>query len=198
MSEDLRKLAEELVEKQEYHVVVGYPRIKLLAADYLRSLDKLAEAEIALRAPALKRFWTKVEKTDECWNWTASRNKDGYGQFKVQGSNLSLAHRFAYEQLVGPIPEGLTIDHLCRNRACVRPAHLEAVPMEENHRRGRPGRFGGRQKQPYCKRGHPMDGPGSDVRISGTTRNCRICNRMRNREIREAARAALSPQEPSE
>ena len=73
-----------------------------------------------------ERFWAKVDKTDDCWLWTANRTNAGYGHFWLD-RRMVLAHRFAYELLIGPIPDGLTLDHLCRVRACVNPAHLEAV-----------------------------------------------------------------------
>lgn len=87
------------------------------------------------------RFWSYVRKTgpDECWMWTgaicgAPRGK-GYGHLNI-GGRLVMAHRFAYELLVGPIPEGLVLDHLCREQYCVNPAHLEPVTQRTNVHRG--------------------------------------------------------------
>jgi len=82
----------------------------------------------------MERFWSKVEKTVSCWLWTASTRR-GYGQFVINNKPTP-AHRFAYEQLVGDIPRGLQLDHLCRVRNCVNPEHLEPVTSRENILRG--------------------------------------------------------------
>lgn len=111
------------------------------------------------RTPELEaRFWAKVQKTSTCWNWTASRSGKGkYGQFFVFKKNgrpyMALAHRAAYELLIGPIPEGMTLDHLCKNTICVNPAHLEVVTRGENARRGLPKNA----KKTLCPKGHPYD-----------------------------------------
>lgn len=76
------------------------------------------------------RFWKKVNKTEGCWIWTASTT-GGYGQFWT-GTHTVRAHRWSFEQAHGPIPEGLVLDHLCRNRACVRPEHLRACSQRQN------------------------------------------------------------------
>lgn len=73
------------------------------------------------------RFWAKVAKTDGCWNWTAFVNPDGYGRFRT-----ALAHRVSYEWANGPIPQGMTVDHMCFNRRCVRVEHLRAVSRRIN------------------------------------------------------------------
>lgn len=85
----------------------------------------------------LERFMEKVQEenaADPCWLWTGALNSRGYGHFGV-GSRVVRAHRWAYEHFVGPIPEGLTVDHLCEQKRCVNPEHMEAVTPEENHAR---------------------------------------------------------------
>jgi hypothetical protein len=82
-----------------------------------------------------ERFWNKVNKTDTCWLWTGALQSRGYGSVGIGNHRTGLAHRVAYEALVGPIGDGLTIDHLCRVKSCVNPAHLEPVTSAENIRR---------------------------------------------------------------
>lgn len=81
--------------------------------------------------PRKERFWSKVEKTETCWNWTGCVLKSGHGQTWFNGKQI-YAHRYFYELLVGKIPEGLVIDHLCENKRCVNPEHLEPVSDSEN------------------------------------------------------------------
>ena len=104
------------------------------------------------RVDMAERFWAKVRKTETCWLWTGCL-VGGYGQFSTIRPKRAKAHRLAYEMLVGPIPSGLTLDHLCRNRACVRPSHLEPVTDEENRRRGN-GFAARNARKMACKRGH--------------------------------------------
>lgn len=123
--------------------------------------------------PLEVRFFAKVEKTDSCWNWTACTNDNGYGLIWVYEAQTKLyAHRVSYEIHVGPIPEGLHIDHLCRNRGCVNPDHLEPVTGAENNRRVAVLRT-------HCPQGHPYDG--DNVCIYRGHRRCRACDRERHR-----------------
>ena len=85
-----------------------------------------------MRKSAEERFWSKVEQTDGCWNWTKGGHPSGYGTFCHQGKNVP-AHRYSYQLANGSIPAGLSIDHICHNRGCVNPAHLRAVTHKQNH-----------------------------------------------------------------
>jgi hypothetical protein len=140
------------------------------------------------------RFWAKVDKTDGCWLWTGALYRNGYGQFGAAWRESSnwLAHRFAYEALVGPIPDGLHLDHVkdrgCTSRACVNPAHLEPVPPRVNVQRGEPA------TKTHCVNGHPLSGEnlyrGPDGR-----RQCRTCRRIagaRSSAKRSEAQAAYA------
>lgn len=81
------------------------------------------------------RFWAKVDALGPCWLWTKGKTANGYGRFGVTSKDKRLAHIFAWTTLVGPVPEGLQLDHLCRVRLCVNPDHLEPVTPQENWRR---------------------------------------------------------------
>lgn len=128
----------------------------------------------------LQRFWAKVDVRgeDDCWLWTAALATGGYGLYGVD-QRMKLCHRFAYELLVGPIPDGLQIDHLCRNRRCVNPSHLEPVTCRENVLRGM-SRAAVNARKTHCPQGHAYDDDNTYITPVGG-RNCRACKRARNK-----------------
>lgn len=129
------------------------------------------------------RFWSKVyADTSGHWLWTAYRDRDGYGTFYLEPRKRK-AHRLAYEDLVGPIPEGKQIDHLCRVRACVNPLlHLEAVTSWQNNHRS-PTHYANKAHCPY---GHAYDLV--NTLYSKGRRYCRICRRRLDRAHKERMR----------
>ncbi len=123
-----------------------------------------------------QRWWSCVDKTEGCWLWLGVPNASGYGTLKVEGRTV-LAHRFGYEMLIGPIEVGKLLDHLCRNRRCVRPDHCEPVTSQVNTLRG--DTLAAREAaQTHCMRGHALAG-GNLINRRDGKRACRACNRER-------------------
>lgn len=127
------------------------------------------------RPSVADRFWSKVQKADECWMWDAARTRWGYGYFYADG-RLQHAHRVAFELVRGPIARDLEIDHLCRVKACVNPAHLEPVTGTENRRR----EMADRERVRACPRGHAYT-PENTYTDPRGGRRCRMCMRALRR-----------------
>lgn len=127
----------------------------------------------------LHRFRAKLQRSPGgCWNWIGARKPTGYGNFWYAGKTV-LAHRFAWEALVGPIPDGLTVDHICRNTSCVNPAHMEIVPFAVNLLRGECPPAANARKT-HCPQGHQYGGDNLHI-TRGGRRHCRTCKRDRAR-----------------
>jgi hypothetical protein len=133
--------------------------------------------------PLAERFAEKVERLDDgCWRWTGHTDAAGYGRLRGHGrdSPVLYAHRFAYEQAKGAIPERHTVDHLCRNRWCVNPDHLEAVTVRLNTMRGESPNVQ-RHRTGVCSRGHEQNDTNTQYKSDGTVAYCRICRNERRR-----------------
>ena len=128
----------------------------------------------------MDRFWNKVNKTDTCWLWTASKTHQGYGYFRLDG-RMQKAHRVSYKILKGQIPNKMMILHSCHNPSCVNPEHLRIGTNQENMRdmsnakRGNAGLT-------HCKNGHEFNEINTRY---GKQRTCRICDKLRNQNRRK-------------
>lgn len=125
-------------------------------------------------------FWNKVVRTATCWDWNGTLTPSGYGVVHTKHrGGVKGAHRIAFELMRGPIPAGMVLDHLCRNRRCVNPQHLEVVSRAENTMRGY-GVTALQARQTHCHRGHPLDGANVSVgrQKSHTYRRCNACRRV--------------------
>jgi hypothetical protein len=127
-----------------------------------------------MKAASIQRFWAKVDKRgeDECWPWLANKLPKGYGTIRID-KRRCYAHRVSYELHRGPIPEGMQIDHLCRNPGCVNPAHLEVVTPRENVLRGN-GLSAQNARKTHCPKGHPL--VSGNIYRSENGRRCRECH----------------------
>lgn len=130
-----------------------------------------------MRPTPLERFMKFVAVIGECWEWTGSIHPEGYGRFRLKLKMVG-AHRAAYEFFIGPIPDGLSIDHLCRNRKCVNPSHLEAVTSKENTLRSPINTAAINRRKTECCRGHVFTDQTTALVDTGrgrVGRRCLVC-----------------------
>jgi hypothetical protein len=164
----------------------------VLALGFIAKLYSMVRC-YCLAMGAQEKFWARVDRTGTayptpervmgpergpCWLWTTGKDRrrpggEGYGRFKFNGKWV-LAHRFAYERLIGPIPDGLTLDHECRVRPCCNPEHTDPVTNRENILRGN-GTAAQHARQTHCVRRHEFDEANTRLRTDGS-RACRACN----------------------
>lgn len=142
----------------------------------------------APKRPAIDRWRDGFDVVGECWVWRGAKSTKGYATFRDDSGKKVSVHRFAYQQFVGPIPDGLVLDHLCRNPGCCNPAHLEAVTNQVNVLRGARGQV--KLTVTHCKRGHEFSTENTRIDAHGS-RNCKTCARDRGRiyDRQRAARA---------
>lgn len=129
-------------------------------------------------------FTNKIDYSGDHWLWIGATQTQGYGSFGYEGKS-HLAHRWSYEQLIGPIPEGMVIDHLCRVRSCVNPAHMEVVTPEENNTRGHQARGW------FCRFGHDLQEVGTYERRRETgevTNECLACRAIARKRHQDRER----------
>lgn len=136
------------------------------------------------------RLWSIPEPNTGCWLWLGVLSEDGYPKMVVKGRRV-FAHRVAYSEMVGAIPDGMQLDHLCRTRCCVNPDHLEPVTQQENIARGRAGEHN--RSKTHCPSGHPFDETNTrwHVTTRRTWRSCKTCDTQEQRD-RYARRKAVA------
>lgn len=146
-----------------------------------------------------ERVFAKVDASGDCWLWTGAQNGTGYGHMQVERGRFRQAHLIVYETLVGLVPPGQQLDHLCRNKSCVNPDHLEPVRPSVNTARAPKPVFDRRAvakrgtdhylgRRTSCKNGHPLSG--ANLLVLADRRLCRTCADAYQAAYRQRRRAA--------
>lgn len=159
-------------------------RTRRLCSTHYEQLRRAGLLAVREKGP-VERFWTWVDRTSKCWLWTGSKSTGGYGRVFWDGKQRQ-AHRIAYELVTGAIPGGMELDHLCRVRHCVNPAHLQPVTQKENLRRGiSPTALNGQKT--HCGNGHEYTP--ENTRIIPKGRRCKACDHQRGVQKAAAEKA---------
>lgn len=153
-----------------------------------KELSCMAHKKVEFSMEKGGKIDVRIKKTKSCWNWIGHVTPDGYGIIRFGGKNYR-AHRLVYELLVGKIPTGLVCDHLCRNKKCVNPKHIEPVTSKVNTLRGT-GLTAQNARKKDCKRGHPLSGKNLKIIRGRTYRTCRACHNELWRILRMRKRTA--------
>jgi len=180
----------------------GCERAKLVARGLCRRHYGLF-LQTRVRQTTEERFWSRVNKAGAvpeyaphlgpCWEWTAGKVPEGYGTITIDG-RITRAHRYSHEQLVAEIPEGLFMDHLCRNRGCVNPSHLEPVTPRENALRAVGSPTADNSLKTHCPSGHSYDEQNTYWDKKG--RQCRACARERGLKRYYARKRSIGSERP--
>jgi hypothetical protein len=151
-----------------------------------------------MRKTPEQRFWRYVDKNgpvwngSHCWIWTRGKFTNGYGAFTLKDHMVG-AHKYSYELLNGKIPDNLEPDHLCRNKSCVNPSHIEVVTHRENVKRGILPEINKLRARAitHCNHGHPFDTANTHISVDGW-RVCRICQRLKTVRYRAKIQKEVS------
>lgn len=164
---------------------------------HYRRYIKSGSTDAPFRMTDEERFMSKVDKGDGlgCWEWIGDKSYQGYGRFTFGNNPAVPAHRVSYEMFIGPIPEGLVIDHVaargCQGWSCVNPEHLEPVTQQENVLRST-GPAAINARKTHCNRGHEFTEENTGSQKNGKGRNCKTCRNDNGRRYAEEKRGHVA------